>query len=135
MPSDNRVILIVDRSYGDKLREFGSDLPVWIVDSAINRPVIRDQWRASSKQGHLEGITLFNDTPASSPEEVAEKMLKTIEEHHGVHSHDPAFSILEVIGVARCEYLVAPLKELVFSLSAERPMSLEFRRDSSRTSV
>jgi hypothetical protein len=39
-----RVVVIVDRLFGEQLASLAPDVPVWIVDTAVNRVVAQRLW-------------------------------------------------------------------------------------------
>jgi hypothetical protein len=77
---DDKVLLIFDPQFGEKLRPLASASPIWIINSSENDAVAHDLW--SSKIGN---ITTFK--PADFGE-----LLDTIDEHHS------GWKELEVIG-------------------------------------
>ena len=122
------VILVVDRGFGPRLQELPEGTPTWVVDSAANRPAI-EAYRKSKKMGnHLTGLTSFTDFPQLSPAELAAEMMATIEEHHGVFSHTPAFSQLRVLGATIDPVLTAASEEIGFHLDSATAASLDFSR-------
>ena len=50
------------------------------------------------KLSRFTGITTFNDLPSLTPEEMLLDKLDTIELHHGSHSADPPYTVIEVLG-------------------------------------
>jgi hypothetical protein len=97
--SPYRVYVIVDRQFGEGLNELERGVPVWIVDSPDNMPVVRRLWQSRPDESYLNGITSFVDSKSSSPEGLFLKELYMIDLHHGIHSADPPYTVLEVIGV------------------------------------
>jgi hypothetical protein len=78
-----RVILVVDRSYGEKLRSLPSSVPMWVVDSETNMAIIRELWRERKSTTPADIVTSFQDDSTLSPERLAESIVETIELHHG----------------------------------------------------
>jgi hypothetical protein len=97
--SPNKVYVIVDRQFGERLNELERGVAVWIVDTSDNMPVVRRLWESRAGESHLTGITSFADAESSSPEGLFLKELYMIDLHHGIHSADPPYTVLEVIGV------------------------------------
>ena len=64
-----RVHIVVDPHYGDRLRDLPIGEPVWVVDSAGNRPVAQANWRERKTTDHLEGITVFSVDAEATPED------------------------------------------------------------------
>src|ERR1700682_2531610 len=93
-----KVYVVVDRAFGEKLSKLERGVPVWIVDTPINKPVAQRFWNERPDENHLTGITTFNDLNSLSPEEMLLSHLDAIELHHGVYSADPAYTVLEVFG-------------------------------------
>jgi hypothetical protein len=71
---------------------------VWIVDTPSNKAVAQRLWKEHPNESHLTGITTFDDTQSSSPDELLIGELDSIDLHHGVHSADPPYTQLEVLG-------------------------------------
>jgi hypothetical protein len=71
---------------------------VWIVDTPTNKPVAQRFWNEHPDEDHLTGIATFNDLNSLSPEEMLQGHLDTIELHHGFHSADPPYTVVEVFG-------------------------------------
>jgi len=93
-----KVYVVVDREFGEKLSELERGVPVWIVDTPTNKPVAQRLWNERPDEDHLTGITTFNDPNSLSPEELLLSHLDTIELHHGSHSADPPYTVIEVFG-------------------------------------
>jgi hypothetical protein len=62
-----------------------------------SRKRIRSDER-SFDENHLTGITTFNDLLSLSSEEMLLGRLDAIELHHGSHSADPPYTVIEVFG-------------------------------------
>ena len=84
---------------------------MWIVDSAHNMPVVQRLWRESTTESHLNGITSFQDSASFSPEDALLGVLDTIDLHHGIHSANPPYTVLEIVGTP----LTANLKNKLVS--------------------
>jgi hypothetical protein len=93
-----RVYVIVDPDFREKLAQLERGVPVWIVDSLTNKPVVQRFWNARPNESHLTGITTFHNMDALSPEDMLLRQLDTIELHHGPYSANPAYSVIEVLG-------------------------------------
>ena len=48
---------VVDREFGDQLAQLKSGVPVWIVDTLVNRVVAQRLWKERNQENHLTGIT------------------------------------------------------------------------------
>ena len=109
-----KVYLVVDREFGEKLAELERSVPVWIVDTPANKPVAQRVWNERPNEGHLTGVTTFNDLNTLSPEEMLLGHLDTIELHHGVYSADPPYTVLEVVGTELTDNAKRVLSEYGF---------------------
>jgi hypothetical protein len=97
--SPYKVSIIVDPEFGNRLQIVANETPVWIVDSPLNKSAAEDLWKSHRKQSYLDGVTTFHVEPNSTPEKWCANIIGTVDEHHGEYSHDPPYSIVEVIGV------------------------------------
>ena len=98
MANPYKVYVVVDRNFGERLVELPPSVPVWIVDTPSNKPVAQRLWKERPNETHLTGITTFNDMESSSPEELLIEELDSIDLHHGAHSADPPYTVLEILG-------------------------------------
>jgi len=94
------VSIVLDRSYGPRLRELLKSGPVWAVDSPANRDCAQELWAEFPIRDHLDGITIFKSADGRSPEEVLIDEVGTVDEHHGIYSADPAYTVILVVGSA-----------------------------------
>lgn len=94
------VSVVLDRAFGTRLSELLALGPVWIVDSPVNRAVAKDLWAQFPTRNQLDGVTTFKASETDSPEEMLIENLDVIDLHHGFHSADPPYTVLEVIGAA-----------------------------------
>lgn len=128
-----KVYVVVDREFREKLAELERSVPVWIVDTPTNKPVAQRFWNERPDEGHLTGITTFNDLNTLSPEEMLLGHLDTIELHHGSHSADPPYTVIEVFGMQLTPNAKNVLSEygfIVFHITstgftASRPKALD----------
>jgi hypothetical protein len=93
------VHIVVDSEYGSRIRDLPADEPSWIIDSDVNRPVVEALWQERKQQDYLVGITIFQGAASDSQEGCFIAELESIELHHGSQSHDPPYSVLDVIGI------------------------------------
>jgi hypothetical protein len=98
MADPYKVCVIVDRNFGERLVELRQGVPVWIVDTPVNKSVSQRLWKERPNESHLTGITTFNDIESSSPEELLIEELDSIDLHHGTYSAKPPYAVLEVLG-------------------------------------
>jgi len=94
-----KVYVVVDRNFGAQLNEIERGVPVWIVESQDNKPVVQRLWQERTFESHFEGITIFADSAGLSAEEILLGELDTIDLHHGIHSANPPYTVLEIVGV------------------------------------
>jgi hypothetical protein len=109
-----KVFVVVDRNFGGRLAALPQGVPVWIVDTPTNKPVAQLLWR-DRNGNHLTGITTFDDSDSSSPEDLLVGHLGTIDLHHGSYSADPPYTQLEVLGAPLTERIKAELSEYGFN--------------------
>jgi hypothetical protein len=112
--SPYKVFAIVDRSFGEKLLTLPERVPVWIVNTVVNKPMVERLWQERAAENHLTGITAFNDTDSASSEDILIARLKDIDMHHGIYSATPPYTILEVVGTHLSARLKSEMKEYGF---------------------
>jgi hypothetical protein len=71
---------------------------VWAVDSPANRECAQQLWAEHPDRDHLDGITVFKSPEDRSPAHMLIDQMATIDEHHGIYSADPAYTVVRVIG-------------------------------------
>ena len=91
--------MIVDSRFGDRLREIPAGVPVWIVDSAVNRVAYEIVGKERKPENHLVGLSSFKVDQKVSPEDWLVSEIETLDLHHGEMSHDPPWSVIKVIGI------------------------------------
>ena len=106
------VSVVLDRAFGSRLSELLG--PVWIVDSPVNRAIAEEVWSQFPKRNYLDGVTTFKAGETDSPEEMLVGNLDTIDLHHGFYSADPAYTVLEVVGVGLTPTIEAALADFGF---------------------
>jgi hypothetical protein len=89
---------VLEPDFGDRLSELAARMPVWIVDTPLNRAAAQKEWAQRPRLSHTEGITTFKVDPAASAEAWLSGVLSDVDLHHGEYSHDPAYSAIEVFG-------------------------------------
>lgn len=92
------VAIVVDTEFGDRLLTVAKVMPVWIVDTPVNRSAAARHWRDHPNQSHTKEVTTFKFNLAGSPSTWCSDILSTIDLHHGPHSHDPAYTVVDVYG-------------------------------------
>jgi hypothetical protein len=115
MSEPHRVLVVVDREYGERLAELADAGPVWIVDTPVNRVVAQRIWAANPNRSHLESVTTFKFGEVSSSEDAVINELETIDLHHGTYSANPPYTVLEVIGTGISPRIKAALAQFGFN--------------------
>jgi hypothetical protein len=121
MTEPYRVLVVVDRDYGQRLAELAQSGPVWILDTPANRTAAQQIWAADPNRSHLKGVTTFKFREESSSEDILINELDTIDLHHGTHSASPPYTVLDVIGTAVTARLKAELAQFGFDDFQETP--------------
>jgi hypothetical protein len=93
------VHVIVDPSFGDRLRDMPIGEPVWIAATEINVLAYNATGKERQPKSYLEGLSSFRVDKDGSPEDWLISEIQTIDLHHGEMSHDPPWSMINVIGV------------------------------------
>ncbi len=111
-----RVYVVVDPNYGESIRNLPIDEPAWIVDSQDNKLVIQNLWdEHRATKGHVD-ITSFKFDGDATPEDWLVSELSVIDLHYGEFSHDPLYSVLNVIGIKWSDRIQKELNKLGFNL-------------------
>jgi hypothetical protein len=110
-----RVLVVLDRDYGEGLSTLVQRGPVWIVDTPSNRAAAEKIWAADPNRSHLDGVTTFKFGADRSPEDIFINELETIDLHHGIYSANPPYTVIEAIGTGISEKLEGKLSELGFN--------------------
>jgi hypothetical protein len=126
------VTLVVDPNFGDRLAELPSGAPVWIIESPANRAAAQRAWAALPTATHLDGVTIFRGEESNALAN-CKGVLSAIEIHHGVHSHVPPYSGLDVIGVELTPELSAALAE--YGMTELTPRTDGFRASHEQPTV
>lgn len=110
-----RVHVVVDPHYGELIRGLPVEEPAWVVGSQDNQAVIQALWAERKMTDHHGGITSFKFDGEGSPEDWLISELSTIDLHHGEFSHDPPYSVLNVIGIKCSDRIKNALNEFGFN--------------------
>lgn len=116
-----RVHVVVDPHYGDLILDLPVDEPAWIVDSPNNRYFIEKAVEVHRDIEHWAGITSFKFVDREKPDDRFISILWSVDLHHGKYSHDPPYSILNVIGVEWSEKIQKELNEFGFNSHEATP--------------
>jgi hypothetical protein len=93
---------------------------VWIMDTPANKTVVQRFWNERPNEGHLTGITIFDDLSSLSHEDMLLGHLDSIELHHGSHSAAPPYTVIEVFGTQLTANAKSVMSEYGFSEAAYR---------------
>ena len=124
-----RVHLVVDPHYGERIRDLPIGEPAWVVDSPDNHPVIHALWQERRTLNESTGITSFKYNPDATPDSWLISILSVVDLHHGEYSHDPPYSILDVIGVSCSEAIQEELDRFGFLEHAATTEGFIAKRD------
>ncbi len=127
-----RVIIVADRHFRQGLAGFPATEPIWIADTPHNRPIIDAAWKDKKDTNHLTGVTSYTTGESATQEDDVIELLPTIDEHHGVYSHSPAYDAVLIYGVSKSERLLEAFQGYGFSFHAESSESIEFRKQNHR---
>ena len=123
--SPYKVIVVVDREFGERLAWLEKGVPIWVVDTAANKLVARRLWNDLPNGEVLKGITTFCASETDSPERVFLGILYMVDLHHGPYSADPPYTVIEGIGTSLTEAIIAELKE--YGFDSFEPLANGFR--------
>jgi hypothetical protein len=79
--ADSKVCIVFAADFGDALRQLDLSIPIWIVRSPQNDPVIAELWNAK-----VGSVTSFR------PEDF-DQLVDTVDQHH------PGWNVLDVHGL------------------------------------
>ncbi len=124
-----RVHVVVDAHYAERIRALPLSEPAWVVDSPDNHPVIQALWQERRPLNESAGITSFKYDPHAAPDGWLISILSVVDLHHGEYSHDPPYSILNVIGVSWSEAIQDELDRFGFLEHAATTEGFIAKRD------
>jgi hypothetical protein len=111
MPNNStKVRVIVTPDFGERLRSLPVDEPIWVADTPVNNPVIKQIW-AERKSG----ITSFRIDEKTNPDDWLLSVLDEIDLHHGEHSQFPPYGSLCVSGTSLSAELRGELESYGFN--------------------
>jgi hypothetical protein len=125
-----RVYVIVDPTFGARLRTIPAEEPVWIVDTDSNRLAYETVGKERQSQGIAVDLSSFKVDLKASPEEWLISEITTIDLHHGAMSHDPPWSVINVIGTPWSERIRSELAQLGFNQHKDTPEGFIARKES-----
>jgi hypothetical protein len=112
----NKVALVLDPNFGEKLELLAYQSHVWIIDTPHNQAIAIKYWHTHPHDKTETGITTFKFSTDKTLEELCLGMLDTIDLHHGEYSSNPPYSNLEIVGLPKSEALQSALEELGFKV-------------------
>ncbi len=110
----NKVTLVLDPNYGDKLASLAAVGHVWIIDTLVNRAAASEYWARNPKHQVETGITTFKSSENESGLESCLNILETIDLHHGKYSSNPPYSVLEIVGLLLTDDVKSAIEVLGF---------------------
>lgn len=111
----DKVVLVLEPEYGEKLAQLATDSEVWVVDTPTNRAAASEYWKQNSTHLARLGITTFKFSPDASRLETFLAILETVDLHHAGYSSNPAYSELGIIGLPLTRPAIQALRELGFA--------------------
>ena len=124
--------MVVDPHYGERIRCLPVDEPAWVVDSPDNYSIVRAVWKERQTRDQSAGLTAFTFDASARPDDWLIAELAAIDLHHGEYSHDPPYSIINVIGAAWSQKVQDELAKLGFFAHEATPEGFIARRDLSQ---
>jgi hypothetical protein len=113
---NNKVALVLDSNFGERLSELASGSHVWLIETPQNKAAAIKYWARHPEREVEKGITTFKSSADSSILDKCLGILPTIDLHHGEYSSDPAYSRLEVIGLSLSDSVESALREFGFRI-------------------
>jgi hypothetical protein len=112
--------IVLDPEFGERLLTVANEMPVWIVDTPINRSWAERVW-SSANVADRGAVTTFSVNPNQPAEYWCRDILPMIDLHHGKHSQRPAYSAVDVLGTQLTPRLRKIFAEYGFKTLTERP--------------
>jgi len=120
-----KVGIIVDPEFGERLHALAARMPLWVADTPANRAAAEANRRTHPAAFDGMGVTTIRIDPEEEPAEWAAEVLSLVLEHHGEYAQDPPVSVLEFIGTEPTPALRELLAEYGFSVV--QPIAAGFR--------
>jgi hypothetical protein len=117
MTDPHIVAVVVDPDFGDRISELAERMPVWIVDTPMNRAASEKHWAS----GPQLQVTTFPIDSRLTAETWLVNVLSAIDLHHGEYSRDPPYSAVEVFGASLTPAIKTTLGQFGLVNFAERP--------------
>ena len=110
----NKVTLVLDPNFGQRLELLAIHSQVWTIDTPANRIIAEKYWQDNPEHTLEMGITTFQVNDNETMEEACLRILDAIDLHHGEYSSNPPYSDLEVIGLPISEQIKCALEGIGF---------------------
>jgi len=94
----NKVTLVLEPEYGERLAVLASAGHVWVVDTPANHQAAKEYWDQTPNSEAGFTITTFKFSETASRLETFRSILEIVDLHHGGYSSTP-YAQLEVIGL------------------------------------
>ena len=111
--SNNKVILVVDKNYGQRLLDLVGTGAIWIIDTETNRMAVKENWHLNPNPKVELSVTTFKYSAEATATETCLSILNVIDLHHG--ECYTGYSVFEVIGTKLNKRLRAAITELGFN--------------------
>ena len=78
-----RITIVVDAHYGQRLKDLVDTEVLWVLESPVNSPQVRDLWdaNAADTEGFSAEISTFSGEPQENREELCLRILETVIDH------------------------------------------------------
>ena len=123
MSTDAVVAVVLDPTFGERLREVAARCPVWTVPSPDNRRVVEELWQERKGAPEAPAVTIWTAAPSGWL-----GILENIEVHHGEWSQIPPVNVLEVFGATPNDEIRRDLREYGYQVAEEREGGFTARR-------
>ena len=90
--------IVVDTHFGSRIEQLAQKMPIWVVDTPVNRAAAEQFWRKNSSFTHMQEVTTFKVDLDGTPNDWCCAILLTVDLHHGEYSQNPPYRSVVVIG-------------------------------------
>jgi hypothetical protein len=108
------VAVVLDERFSWRLSALAERVPVWIIDSADNRPAIESLWDARRKRSAGYDVTVFRAVPELSTEDHLAGVLRSVDSHRDDESAPGRFQVVEMYGIEMTESIRSVLRRRGF---------------------
>ena len=100
MDSRQCVAIVFDENYGDSLASLASRMHVWVVESDVNLPAVKEFWAIprTDAEEDVAGVSTFVRVHESLVE-CLESVISLLEDHHGGEGDGQSFDAILLIGL------------------------------------